>query len=471
METDMRGFAWLLLFSLPLVSGCGSSSDNANAPTHSIAPGTTGAITQSGGLKYLTLNFNDEIVLADGGEVLRDMRFKAITDWVEKNQPDVITMQEVWNYRGHPSVATVLGQELGYDVAYRLGVGVPGLEYDSNAILAKKKFHMSGEEDTKLPHSAISIGNGKGWIIALGAATWSIGVKLTMDDGKPLYVYTSHLLGDTPKLRGDQFRAIQALIKKRLAKDGISWDEARVIFSGDTNSEPTEPGPKFMVAEGYADTWAETHPGDPGLTDCSLPESDWFNPMSIGGRQFPSQNDEGIDERIDYVFAHGDAVSPRASTLEFTRPYMGVWMSDHYGLFATLGGDPNVHLANLARDSEETGTPTEIRTIGDELWDCDHSPETYAGVCDRELPEATVTGPRGFTFLNRSSYVAEVTFDGPGPVFTSKHATLDPKEQGTFVFVVDGDYKYRVENVVLPDYRADFHGVVHVRMDKSSTDM
>src|SRR6185437_321347 len=72
-------------------------------------------------LKYLTLNFNSEIVPEDSDNVMRDLRFNAINHWITWHDPDIIALQEAWDYRGDPSVALTIAREMGYDVVYRIG--------------------------------------------------------------------------------------------------------------------------------------------------------------------------------------------------------------------------------------------------------------------------------------------------------------------------------------------------------------
>src|SRR5258708_1438574 len=105
-------------------------------------------------LKILQLNFNSEENPNDTHEVVRDLRFHAITKWIKDSDADIILLQEAWTYRSDSTMAITLARTLEYDVAYRLEMGFPRFFYEADAILTKKSLHMSGQKDLKLPHSA-----------------------------------------------------------------------------------------------------------------------------------------------------------------------------------------------------------------------------------------------------------------------------------------------------------------------------
>ena len=158
-------------------------------------------------LKVLTLNFNSEIVPDDGQYIMRDERFNRIVKWMQDNSPDIVFLQETWNYRDLPTIAHAIARATGYDLAFRIAMGLPTYIQDGNAVLTKKSLKMSGEEDLKLPHSAIELGNGKTWAIGLGIVSTAVGVKVVLPNGDPAYVYTTHLLGTDPNQRADQIKS------------------------------------------------------------------------------------------------------------------------------------------------------------------------------------------------------------------------------------------------------------------------
>src|SRR4051812_4011314 len=74
--------------------------------------------------KVLELNFNSEIVACDDrDEKIRDRRFAAMIEYIKQEDPDVILLNEGWNYQDHPSVAIPLAAATGYNYHYRLVEG------------------------------------------------------------------------------------------------------------------------------------------------------------------------------------------------------------------------------------------------------------------------------------------------------------------------------------------------------------
>ena len=418
------------------------------------------------GLKVLSLNFNSEDVPVDSKSVARDLRFAAIQHWVHENDPDIILIQEGWNFHSDPSIGISLARAIGYDVAYRLGMGFPGYLVDSNAILTRKSLHMSDEQDVKLPHSAPEIGDGKTWVVGFGAVTWAVGVSLTLPDGNPLYVYTSHLIGSTASDRADQLRTIDEDIHTRAKRDGVAWQNARIILGGDFNSTPSDAGPVALVQAGYTDSFDFVHPGDKSCTDCADPNAPFFNPTTIGAELVPNQADETNSDRFDYIFSHGPGLKAVSSTLIFTAPYRGVWMSDHYGVVSEFGDESAPVISGPVHDHEEPISPPQILRLNtdhflcSDPWGSNESPDG----CLTTVEALTVDGPRGVTLVNRSDFYVEVEFSGPGDVFTSPHAPLNPGESAAFAFDRPGEYTFTVKNLLQSPnpYRAQVSGTVHV---------
>ena len=236
-----------------------------------------------------------------------------------------------------------IAEAVNYDYAYRIGMGFPLVIYDSSGILAKKNFGLSQERDVKLPHGAAEIGDGKNWILVFGASSWAVGARLTLEDGSPFYVYTSHLIGDTQKDRDDQMWGLDQAIRKHIRRNHEDFEKSHILFGGDFNSDPDSPGVKNLVSLGYRDTFDEAHPGSPACTNCNDPTSPEFNPMQIAAGEFPVQDLITGNERIDYLLMHGPGMSTLASTLMFTAPRRGIWMSDHYGVLSTIAvGLPSI---------------------------------------------------------------------------------------------------------------------------------
>jgi hypothetical protein len=337
-------------------------------------------------------------------------------------------------------------------------MGFPKFFYEADAVLAKKSFKMSGEKDLKLPHSAAEIGNGKTWVIPFGSVSYAVGVKLTLPNGEPLYVYSTHLTGSAVTDRADQARAIDANAHARAKADGVAWSKAHVIIAGDFNSTPTDPGPSAMTGDGFEDGFGAMHPGDESCTDCELPSDSWFNPFTIGAGQFPSQTGYADSLRDDYVFAHSPTFKPVASTLVFTAPYRGVWMSDHYGNFTILGDGKDPAPANPSHDSEQAPN-TETVTVTTDQFFCPQWDN-----CSKQISPVMVGGSRGVTIENRSDFYFEVEIQGPGVIFATNKAALNPGEQAAFTFNTSGEFTYTIHNTVeSPNpYRAELSGAAQV---------
>jgi endonuclease/exonuclease/phosphatase family metal-dependent hydrolase len=420
-------------------------------------------------LKILTFNFNSEDVPNDSDYVIRDLRFNALTSWIKQNNPDVVFLQEAWNYRNVPSVGLAIAEATGYDVAYYLGEGFKGILLDSNVILTKKSLSMTSVQYTKLPHSADSLGDGKTWVIPFGAVTWAITAKVSLSDGQAVYLATSHLIGSSTSDRGDQAKAIDTTLRAQVAADGLAWSQANVVIAGDFNSIPSDPGPTYLMANGYQDSFTVNHPGDTSCTNCGDPAAPWFDPIEIGAGLFPSQASEDGSFRFDYIFYHSPNYVPLASTLTFSKPVGGTWMSDHYGIASTFGyiGDPAP--ANPAHDAPDNLPTTQVVTITDANFLCadpwNHSGNGDGQNCANLLNPVIVTGARGLTIENRSSFYFEIAVDGPGEIFTARTAALNAGEEAAFSFNTVGSFTYSIQNLVQSPnpYRAVVSGQVDVQ--------
>jgi exonuclease III len=408
-------------------------------------------------LKVLTFNFNSETAREKNFEALAGLRLKSMVEWIKKNDPDIILMQEGWNYKGTPSVITLLAEATGYDSIYNLGMGAPKYFYDSSGILAKKKFQMNGQKDVLLPHSGYHIGNRRSWIVIAGRVSYAVGTRLTLDNGEPLYVYTTHLIGADENARGEQLLAVHEAMKKHVEEDGGDFENAHVIFGGDLNLNPTTAGIQSFQQQGYADTWSLAHPGDDSCTFCGTPKGPYFNPFIIGAGQVPDQRaDYVFDERVDYIFNKSPKMQTLGSTLQFTAPLNQVWMSDHYGVMSLIGvnGLMPLNTPNSLRDYEGVLADTELLELNDAHFSCSN----LIRPCFLILPQRDIDGPKGFTVINESRYKASIRISGPGYVFTSSEASLKKNTAAAFTFDAIGDYDYSIKNY----YGSEVRGRLHV---------
>jgi endonuclease/exonuclease/phosphatase family metal-dependent hydrolase len=419
-------------------------------------------------LKVLTLNFNSEDVISDANFAVRDKRFNALKKWVKDNDPDIILLEEAWVYRNGINIAASLANAIGYDVNYRIEMGLFKFLNEANAVLTKKNLAMTDHYAIKLPHSAYDLGNGTTWQIELGAVSYAVGAKLKMSNGEPLYVFATHLTGKTPSHRADQAAAIIAFQKSIAAKDGIAWDKVNVVVSGDFNSIQDESAPLVMEQNGFVDSFREVNPEDTSCTICQVPTSPWFNPFSIGAGLFPSQNDEDDALRIDYIFSHGPSLVPIASTITFTAPLNGMWMSDHYGVTSVFAGrnsnaliqnNSNALVQNAAHDSEDTIPTATIQTITADMLNCSH-----IGICFKTLKAISAQGARGVVIANRGAKKFYITVKGPGNIFSKNSVWLNPGEQAAFTFGSIGNYNYNIKYApaLLSTHLTELNGVIQV---------
>lgn len=407
-------------------------------------------------LKVLELNFNSEIALEDAHYKIRDLRFKALVNWVSLNSPDVILLVEAWSYRDSKNIASALAEALGYDVNLRLDMGLPGFFYDGDAILAKKSLKMTNPRAIQLPHSAFEWGDGQSWIVELGAVSFAVGSKITLPTGEPFYFYATHLIADADSARADQAAAIVQDARQWVLSDGGDWSSANVILGGDFNSNPDDLTSLAVKNAGFQDTFDVIHPGDSSCTDCEIPTHPWFNPFTLVANQFPSQAGFTADLRDDYLFIHSALFKPQAATLVFTSPLEGVWMSDHYGFFAGFKGVNSTESPSLTpiHDTPENIPATQVIGFIQDLFQCpdplDLPVDPNSPTCEFQQPVAIVEGARGITVLNQSTQSFQFHIRGPGHIFASSSVKLASGQSAAFSFDTVGEYVYTAENEADP---------------------
>ena len=400
--------------------------------------------TQAGQvLKTLTLNFNSETTIQDRAFKIRDVRFKAMQEWVKQNDPDIIFVQEGWNYRGAPSVIIPLAHAIGYDYAYRVGEGIPFLLADSNGILVKKSLHLSQARNFELPYGKPEIGNGSGWIFPLGANSYAVGGRITLRDGSSMYVYSTHLISNGQVGAVAGLEAIHLEVMNQAIANGEDTDKTRSIIAGDFNSKTNDPALVAIRAFGYQDTFAQAHPSldtaENACTMCMDPMSVYFNPMSISPAQFPKQATIGGNERIDYLLTRGPEIRTLASTMVFTQPLHDVWMSDHMGVMSTLAvGDVATEgsYPNPIRDSENIEKSLVIHLNHDNLF-CENAAD-----CTVILPDSDISSSMGITFINETKGYIRLKITGTGHIWNQDHTILAPKEATAFYFDPHSTYEF-----------------------------
>lgn len=387
-------------------------------------------------IKVASWNFNSEVVPEDRASALREHRFEALVNWVNAQSPDIIFIEEGWNFRGYPTVAIPLADAVGYELTYRLTMGLNGFLLDSNAVLIKKGFHFDETHNFKLPHHAPTIGNGSSWIVSLGATSWGVGGRITTPKGNPVYAYATHLIASKEAERADDLQGLHALIEQEITDRGENPAEASIVIAGDFNAHPESSVLSSILEKGYADTFAGAHPSyspEEACTECSDPTSPLFNPLTIGPGEFPAQNDINGNEHIDYVLVKAKNYLPLASTLIFTEPMNGVWMSDHYGVMSTflfgLKGDDLVQaIANPERDETRPREASQIVEVTDDNLTCDEDG------CWHDLPDLLASTATGVTYINHSTHKIKVVINGDADIWPRNFAKLPPGKVAAFFF-------------------------------------
>jgi hypothetical protein len=386
-------------------------------------------------LKIVALNFNDEQVPEDPQSEIRDIRFQVMSDWIKSNQPDIVFIAEGWNYHGYPSVVIPLAEATGYRYTYRLTMGVNGILLDSDGVLVKNTFHWDEEMSFKLPHSSASLGDGKTWIVSLGASSWGVGGRVTTPAGNPLYLYATHLIAKTDAQRGDGIMGLHAGIEGEISDRGESIDKSNIFIAGDFNSDPVSAVMNGILGLGYRDTFEIAHPGMTTVEACTLctnPLSPNFNPMTIAPGQLPAQNTESGDDRIDYILMKSPKATVLASTLIFTETVNNIWMSDHSGVMSTvlLGDDAGTppSVPNPVRDRKTVGEPSQIIEITDKNLNCDQDG------CQHELPQINAASATGVTFVNHSSKSVRVEIDGAAQIFPRNYSLILKDKVASYFF-------------------------------------
>ena len=385
-------------------------------------------------IKTVSLNFNSETVPEDFRSRLRDRRINAMISWMKQNSPDLIFIEEGWNHRGSPSIVKSLAEAMGYTYHYRLTMGVNGLLMDSNGILLRPGFEIEDAATFKLAHASPTLGDGKTWIVSLGSTSWGVGAKIKTPGGNTLYAYATHLIGKTEAKRRDQVKSLHDAIEHQIFAQGEDPAQAKILIAGDLNETPDSSTLNALRSLGYQDSFKEAHPEARDIsqvcTFCGNPFNDSYNPMTLAPNQVPAQSAIEGDLRIDYILSKGPEIRSRASTIVFTEPLNGVWMSDHYGLETTfeLGAPSGSIVSNPITDRTRTLPRAQVIEITDRDLDCD------AEGCHHLRSNIEVNSATGVTFLNHTRKALKITLKGNGSIWPGKFALPRSGRVAAFFF-------------------------------------
>ncbi len=243
-----------------------------------------------------------------------EARFEAIAATLAALEPDVVTLQEVWD-DGVRNQARELGERLGFHSAF-----APGLELDGaavgNAVLARWPIVASLTA-----------------LLPCGDELDERRTVLRADVAGPrglLHVFATHLNWrfDHGHLRQAQVRALAAVVAESPARD------APPILGGDLNAEPDADEIRMLTGRAavahpglvFHDAWAVAGDGTAGFT--------WSNRNPHAAPALEP------NRRIDYVLVGwpraGGAGHVLGCHVVATLPVAGVQPSDHYGVLAEL---------------------------------------------------------------------------------------------------------------------------------------
>ena len=401
-------------------------------------------------LKILSMNFNAE---ADNAALFQK-RFTLFENAIREKNLDLVLVQEAWQIGKTPCFATQVAKDLNMDIAYHFEDGVYGIRVTSIVILAKKSLHLHNIKAYKLPHSAVTVGDGQTSWVGAGQVNMLIGGNISLPNGQEAFVWTTHLYTDNSDYRVDQVKFIYEKMKQAVQEAGQEWNKAWIFFTGDLNAQPESPEMNYLrETVGLQDTWNISHPKDLGHTcvaDITDPE---YNPMMHNSGMFPSQYGPDQPVRIDYIYTHIPSGYSVGTTRTFTSPIDNIWMSDHYALTANFIFDAGViqNVPSADSDMASLGSTAVFAVSDDDL---------------ANLPrkkDFTVTNMRGLSIVNNTHYKVQFYFsDAQGAVYNADNARFNPRGTVTFLFFDGGNFQYRM---VITDEQnrsvAQMYGVVH----------
>lgn len=239
-----------------------------------------------------------------------DLREKAIIHELEKCEPDVICLQEVWE-EGGDSLAQRISEHFGMSFAY-VGQARDNKVCFGNAILSK--FPILSEKSYILPSLEHQVHPRYLLLTTLEFHGGILPVACTHLTWRPFDSCT----------RQKQVK----LIAEKLMD--IENKQYMPLLCGDFNAVPTSQeiqmltGQASSAVEGFSmiDLWEVDQGSEKGFT---LTKE---NPLAKDAFK--------MNKRVDYIFSQFDASEKAARVLHSkllgTKPYEGVVASDHYGI-------------------------------------------------------------------------------------------------------------------------------------------
>ena len=385
--------------------------------------------TLSSKLKVFTLNFNSEIILVDNEFKLRDLRSARIIKWIKEQDPDVIFICEGWNTKTSPSVVEDIGKAIDYDFHYILNLGLPGFGNDSSGILCRKSLQMDSIITGNLSGSSFSIGDRKNWIIPFGVITSFVGCRIHVFDPETqqnvsVFCYGTHLLGNSAIQITDLLQKIEIHIHSIEPESNYP----NRLLMGDFNTSPDDPilMKEILPKNDWQDCWLISGDGSSGNTFCSDPNSNTYNPFTLGAGQFPIQNIPLPNTRFDYIFLKSNDLESLCTEKVFESALEGVWMSDHAAVLSTFQLKSKKNINHLIIDDAL------IQSLNPE-----------------EMIQINITGLKGFTISNNtkesSMHFQIIPKNKNNTVFPTNSVTIPPATVASFILYGQGLYRSKLQ--------------------------
>ena len=219
-----------------------------------------------------------------------------IVEELKRLQPDAIALQEVLQDEGLTNQAEWLATQLDYQWHFVSIDPVGNPRRYGNAILTRHPILSRGQKVLQ----------------PLDDSRTAAFLRIDLD-GRPLNVYATHLHWTD---QGAVIRARQVADLMQFIDD--TSENIPSLVAGDLNSSADSPE-LAGLRDGFVDTYGERHPAADIVASSTL-NLKYFAPR-----------------RIDHVFFERDVFVPVDATILFDHPdALGVWASDHFGLFAEL---------------------------------------------------------------------------------------------------------------------------------------
>lgn len=279
-------------------------------------------------------------------------RMAAVADEIAKARPDLVGLQEVALWRTGPlgGVAT----EVAFDLLSLLidALAARGLSYEVVVVTTDLDaqtpgFTATGLGEIRLTDRDVILvrRDGEGPIVQLSNVQ-SANFANDLVFPSPLFgnvtvprgwASVDASIGDTPlRFLTTHLETFSAAVQIAQAGEilrGPADTRLGLVMVCDCNSDARGLGPDatatydMLIAAGLGDTWAEKHPGAPGLTCCQAPDL--------------TNRTSALYERIDLTLVRGgfgvrQARLVGARPADRTPPPDRLWPSDHAGVVTTL---------------------------------------------------------------------------------------------------------------------------------------